>query len=74
MISFEALDWYETSRGKVAVVACDRDRDRSRTGLIGPVCIDGAMYDCLAVEVYALATPLSAGERIGLLVKKTPEA
>jgi hypothetical protein len=56
--------------GWLALVDCDRDRNRENPGLVGPVKIAGKLYECIAVERTLDARPtINAGETIGLLLK-----
>ncbi len=70
--SFESLDWFRIKgRGWVAAVECDIERDRANPGLAGHVVeIDGERFMCLGVERKLPATPISPGEKIGLLVRE----
>lgn len=71
---FKSLDWYYvTERGWIALVECDQERTRDKPGLVGSdVVIDGETYRCTGVERHMPATPISRGERIGLLVRGEP--
>lgn len=70
MRKFTAEGWFDiTGRGRVASVRNDEDFDRDTKHLIGErVEIDGAVYEVLGVESYALQT-IRKGMPIGLLVK-----
>ena len=72
---FKSLDWYHvTGRGWIALVECDQERPRDKTGLVGlDVDIDGETYRCTGVERHMPATPISRGERIGLLIMGEPK-
>lgn len=72
LATFTALEWYELpSGGRVALVACDRERPRGDPGLRGLVEIDGRVYECIGVERNLPAIPIQPGERIGLRVRNT---
>lgn len=67
---FSSTEWFNVPKGRVAIVACDKERPRGNTGLVGhPVEIDGVMYRCIGVESHMPATPIAQGELIGLLVE-----
>jgi hypothetical protein len=56
-------------RGLVHVVACDKERPRDDTGLVGmTVVIDGEAFHCRGVERRLPSGPIREGEEIGLLV------
>lgn len=66
--NFTAVDWehYPT-----VFVKCDRERDRDKPGLLGPVKINGVMlYNCVGVERHLPLRPIQPGEIIGLVVEK----
>lgn len=69
---FHALEWARIrNRGFVAIVECDKERDREHTGLPGiDVLIDGELFHCTGVERHVPAFPIQPGERIGLLVRE----
>ena len=71
---FASKGWYRVrGRGWVAVIYCDRERDRADSGLAGaPVYVDGEQFMCLAVECHPKGGPIRQGEEIGLLVRETP--
>jgi len=70
MPRFQAMEWFESNRGRVAIVRCDRERPRDKSGLDGSqVLIDGAIYDCVGVACDMPATPIREGEIIALYVK-----
>lgn len=54
------------------MVHCDQERSRKpqESGLLGLVVIDGETFECIAIESYALGTPLRKGEDIGLMVRE----
>lgn len=73
--AFHAKQWVTVKgRGLVALVGCDKERDREKTGIVGPVLIDGEPYECTGVERRLPAFPIAPGEEIGLLVREqSPE-
>jgi hypothetical protein len=70
MVNFLSEDWVRVSgRGWMAIVRCDIDRPRDKTGLEGQtVNIDGKEYVVRAVDRHLIIPPIKAGDRIGLLV------
>ena len=58
----------DQKRGQYAIVACDAERDRDNSGLVGEtVTVDGERFLCAGVERHALAFPMIAeGEEIAL--------
>ena len=70
---FASRGWYRVrGRGWTAMVHCDQERSRKpqESGLLGLVVIDGETFECIAIESYALGTPLRKGEDIGLMVRE----
>ena len=60
--------------GWLALVDCDRERNRDDPGLVGPVKVAGRVYECIRVERTLAARPvIHAGETIGLLLKDAPQ-
>jgi hypothetical protein len=60
--------------GWLALVDCDRERNRDNPGLVGPVKVAGRFYECIRVERTLDARPaIHAGETIGLLLKDAPQ-
>ena len=57
--------------GTLLMVHCDIETPRDKSGLFGRVVEwNGERYAIAGVEAFALATPIRAGERIGILVKE----
>lgn len=72
--TFKATEWRrDKGRGWTASVACDRERDRDKHGLIGKVEIDGEIFECVGVERFMPRRPIAKGEVIGLLVREIHE-
>lgn len=71
---FSAEEWFNVPRaGWVAIVRSGIERDRQNAGLIGQdVDIDGKVYRCVGLDTWALGTPITANERIGLLISGEP--
>ena len=60
--------------GWLALVDCDRERNRDNPGLVGPVKVAGRFYECMRVERTLDTRPvIHAGETIGLLLKDAPQ-
>ena len=61
--------------GWLALVDCDRERNRDDPGLVGPVnAPPGGSTECIRVERTPSARPvIHAGETIGLLLQDAPQ-
>lgn len=70
--NFASKGWYRVrGRGWVAMVYCDRERDRGNAGLAGEIVgIDGEFFKCLGVESWPKGGSIRQGEEIGLLVQE----
>jgi hypothetical protein len=72
--AFASQGWWRIKdSGWVCLVECDqeRTRDHNQCGLIGQSCtIDGEEFIVHGIEMNMPATPISKGERIGLLVRE----
>lgn len=74
--AFAAIEWGNIKGfGRVAYVACDRERPRDGSDLRERVVlIDGVAFRCVGVERKALADsiPIAPGEKIGLMIVDPP--
>jgi len=74
ILEFKCLDTFEIEgRGTVKVIENNRDREWYDFDDMSPqVKIDGAIYDVLGIEKFAVNSH-SKGEKFGLLVKEPKE-
>lgn len=75
---FHAEEWYEVEgRGWVAATSAGRTYDRENVMAeirAHGFTIDGKAYTLIAVERFMPMSPISPGEKIGLLVKQSPHS